>query len=513
MLLSPSLAPAGTPSGVGRAVARTPPADPARFALRLLMLFALYAIPVIVTLRPVGVPVYDPDVWWHLRVGQWVVDHGTVPHTDPFSQVGRPWVAYSWLYEVLLYKLYVAFGLAGIVVYRVALALALVASLHRLVARREPRFLVATGLTAAGVLACAPLFGERPWLVTVLGTTLTLHAVLDVRAGNRSWLVWLLPPLFVVWANCHIQFVYGLLVLGLACVAPLIDSALGLGRPDETAATARTRPWGLLVALSVICFLATLATPYHLRLYGVLLEYATQPGAFRWVNELKALEFREAPDFVMAGLVGAALFFLGRRRGLSSFDVLLVAGTSFLALRARRDLWFAALAALAVLSAGPGADPAEARFAPGRRVWAFVPLGLAVLVALLAWDRQLTPANLGAKVASVFPAEAVEHVKRRGYAGPLYNDFNWGGYLIWALPDLPVAIDGRTNLHGDARMARFGQTWSGLPGWQDDPDLSAAGVVIAPADSPLVSLLALDKRFRLAHRDPVACVFVRRGGR
>jgi hypothetical protein len=73
-----------------------------------------------------------------------------------------------------------------------------------------------------------------------------------------------------------------------------------------------------------------------------------------------------------------------------------------------------------------------------------------------------------------------------------------------------VALDGRTNLHGDERIERFGRTWSGAPGWQDDPDLSAAGVVIAPVDSPLASLLARDGRFALDYEDELARVYVAR---
>src|SRR4051794_26880358 len=76
--------------------------------LRLFMLVALYSVPVVVTLRPIGEPVFDPDIWWHLRTGQWVLEHRDVPHLDPFSQIQKPWVAYSWLYEAGLYQLYEA---------------------------------------------------------------------------------------------------------------------------------------------------------------------------------------------------------------------------------------------------------------------------------------------------------------------------------------------------------------------------------------------------------------------
>jgi hypothetical protein len=492
--------------------------DRGQAALRLLMVVALHAIPVLVALRPVADPVIDPDIWWHLRVGQWVVEHRDVPANDPFSLHGldKPWVAYSWLFEVAVYGLYQRLGLAGVIVYRAALALAVVAAFHRLVARREPRFLVATGLTALAALAVAMLFSERPWLFTILFTTLTLDAVLAVREGRGGALFWLLPAVYALWANLHIQFIYGLFVLGLACAAPVLDHLLarrypGGGWPLGEAPPWRTRPWWRTVLLLAACLLATLANPYHARLYQVVLEYATQPGPFRFVNELKALEFREPSDWVMLALAAGAAFALGRRRPLRSFDVLLLAAAAFCAFRARRDLWFLVLASLAVLAgAGPRTVLPAARFHLTPRRRAVVAAALVGLMGLTAWARDLSAANLERKVADVFPARAAAVVAERGYPGRLFNDFNWGGYLIWSLPQRPVALDGRTNLHGDERMARIGSTWAGGPGWQDDPDLAAAGVVIAPADTPLAALLLTDRRFTLVHEDPVARVFVRR---
>jgi hypothetical protein len=496
---APRLAPpAEVPAARDAARASTP-------LVLLAVLLALYALPLVVTLRPIGAPVVDPDLWWHLRVGQWVVDNGTVPDRDPFAAEHRPWVAYSWLYEVVLYGLYCRLGLIGVIVYRAALSLAIVAALHRLLARRDPHAVRAAALAAAGALAVAPLSSERPWLLTILFTTLTIDVVLDLRAGKRSRLAWLLPGAFVLWANTHVQFVYGLLVPGLACAAPILDRLL------HRDPTGDARPWRRLVLLTALCALATLVNPYHFRLYGVVLEYAVQPGPFRFVNELKALEFREVSDWVMLGLGAAAVFVLGRRRRLDAFETLLLAAAGAFAFRSRRDLWFLVAASLAVLAtADRRAVPESARHRLTPRQGLVLGAMLAGVAVLVAWCRDLGEARLRDTVAEVFPVRAAAAVAERGYPGPLFNDFNWGGYLIWSLPCLPVALDGRTNLHGDERILRIGNTWAGGPGWQDDPDLAAAGVVVADVRAPLAALLLRDERFVLVHEDPLARVFVRR---
>jgi hypothetical protein len=480
-------------------------------------LAALFAIPLVTTLRPVGQPVFDPDVWWHLRVGEWVVEHHATPAHDPLAVGQKPWVAYSWLYEVVLFGLHLAFGLAGIIVYRCALSVAVVAALFRLVFRRDRHFLRAIALTGAGALAIAPLFSERPWLITILFTLLTADVVIDLRAGRTSRFVWLQPLAFVVWANTHIQFVYGLAVLGLACAAPVLDR--GLGRPPgqgesaDSAAVCGSSAWRLLVILTAACALATLVNPYHFRVYGVVLEYAAQPGTYRYVNELKALEFREAADWVVLALAAAATFTLGRRRRLDTFEVLLLAAAGFLAFRSRRDLWLLVTASLAVLAAtdrGPVPTAFHVRLTARR--WAAAAVLLTVLGGVLWRIRDLREEHLQQTVARVFPERAAAVVKEKGYSGPLYNDFNWGGYLAWGLPDLEVSLDGRTNLHGDERILRIGNTWAGGPGWQNDPDLAAAGLVVADVQTPLAGLLLGDDRFRLEYEDDVARVFVRRAG-
>src|SRR5262249_54167231 len=156
--------------------------------------------------------------------------------------------------------------------------------------------------------------------------------------------------------------------------------------------------------------------------------------------ELKPMEFRYASDWALLALAGGAVFALGRRARLSAFDVLLLAASAWFAFRMRRDGWFLMLASLSVLAT---ARPFEGflqdlGWSPRQGL---VALGLLCPVLLVVWLSARADDRAQAAVAEKFPTRAAEFVHQKRYAGPLYNDFDWGGFLIWSLPELPVAMD------------------------------------------------------------------------
>jgi hypothetical protein len=223
------------------------------------------------------------------------------------------------------------------------------------------------------------------------------------------------------------------------------------------------------------------------------------------------MDFREIWDWLVLSLAGLATFSLGRRRLLSAFDILLLGGSAYLSFHMRRDSWLVAIVSAAILAGRSNALAREvAEFPLTIKRSLGLAGGLACILLLTILGRNLSENALQEDVTNRFPVQAARFVKEHNLTGPLYNHFNWGGYLIWALPDLPVAIDGRTNLHGDERITRFERTWNGLPGWQADPDLTAAGVIIADRSTSLAGLLRDDSRFQLEYADEVACVFVKK---
>src|SRR5262249_51402650 len=156
---------------------------------RLLLLSVLYAFLPLMALREI----LDPDIWWHLRTGQWIITHGTVPVVGLFSSYGmeKPWIAYSWLFEVLVYGLYQACGLVGLVLYTVSGALLITIALHALVRRFIPRFPVAVALTGLGLCGLPPLLTPRPWLFTILFCIVELEILLAARRSGSTHRLWL----------------------------------------------------------------------------------------------------------------------------------------------------------------------------------------------------------------------------------------------------------------------------------------------------------------------------------
>jgi hypothetical protein len=136
---------------------------------------------------------------------------------------------------------------------------------------------------------------------------------------------------------------------------------------------------------------------------------------------------------------------------------------------------------------------------------------LAAALVVLAGFRAMhcNNAQLETQMAKSLPVRAVEEVRAKGYAGPLFDAYNWGGYLMWAL-HMPVNIDGRASFYGDQRIDRSIATWNAQPDWAGDEQLRSARLVIGPVTAPLTQVLRLDPRFQLVYEDKVAAVFIAR---
>ena len=455
--------------------------------------------------------VIDVDTWWHLKVGDWILDHFALPHTGILSRTAAnlPWVAYSWGYEVLLSRAYAWFGLLGIGYFGVALTLAVAVAIFWMLRRLSGRFWSAWILSA---FVCSTyLFSgaPRPVFFSQMFYCTTLTLLLEAHRTSRIQLLYWLPPLFFLWANFHIQFVYGLFAFGLFVFLNSAQSILGLlGRSPDFLEKPRL-PAKPLVGIFALCALATLLGPNFYHPYAVVLAYSKAKFTYAVIAELQPLAFRRYSEFAELLLAAAGFYALGWRKKLNLFLLALLAVASVLAFRTMRDGWFLNLAAAASIADSLAPEALRDRAASWRELALLSP-ALVVLLLIASFFTNFTTRNLDRAISADFPVNAINYLRRHPEPGPLYNNLNWGGFLMWYLPELPVAIDGRNDLYGDKLDKLFYDSQSAMSSYATDPYLNDAGVVILDSNLPLARILTIDPRFRLVYHDDIATVFGRR---
>ena len=473
-------------------------------AAQSVILAFLYSLPAIWSLQTRSF-VQDPDIWWHLAAGNWILQHRAFPHTDPFSAygAGKTWVAYSWAFEVTAAWMVAHLGLIGLLLLQSALSAAIVFAVHKLVYRIVPDFMISVALTTVTVIAINPIFSPRPWLATILFFTLELNVVLRVREDfNHRHLVWL-PLIFLAWANIHAQFVYGLFLVLLATA-----EAWWNWRNDRSDAVGRKARNAWTIA-TLGCVAATLVNPYFIGVYKTAYELGTQPAVLNLIQELQPIPFRSQFDYLLLGIGLAAISALAWRREDRPFPWVLLLWAMVSSFRMRRDFWMMAIVGAATIapSLRGFAVPQTPR---SKRQAFYAALGTGLILVCMCRLSSVAPQKLQLAVAEAYPAAAVEIVKAKGIHGPLFNEYDWGGYFIWSLPQIPPSMDGRALLQGAPRLQRSFATWNGRRDWDSDPELQNAHLILGARDEPLCTLLRRDSRYELIYEDKVASVFVRR---
>jgi hypothetical protein len=486
-------------------------------ALQLLALSSLLILMAVIAFES-RTTVRDPDLWWHLKVGDWIVEHHGVPFVGIFSRTAgtHPWIAYSWGYEVLLSRSYAWFGLVGLAMFGVLLTVAVTFVLFWMVHRLSGRFWVAWFLALIGSFAFLFSLMPRPVFVTMILFTIVLTFLLEARRTGRMQLLWWLPVIFVLWANIHIQFIYGLFVVGLFMGVNLLQRLASWVSIQLDFLEPPTLPLPELIGVLFACFAATFLGPYTYHLYHVVAAYSNSHVPYFMIQELSAFDFKFFTHYVLLLLTAGAFFAVGWPRRLDLFKLSLLIVASVVAFRTQRDAWFLGICAATYIAdiAGLGLGGSTLGESVPTPVLKLPELaGVAVFLAIMLW---LTARNTGFNtrdldraVSHEYPVDAANFVRRNSFQGPLYNHLDWGGFLIWYLPQYPVTVDGRNDLYGDELDLLTYKSSQG-ESYTSDPYLNEAGLVLLPQKLPLAKLLTIDTRFRLVYQDPLSVVFARK---
>jgi hypothetical protein len=435
----------------------------------------------------------DPDSYSHIAVGRWIIAHGTVPASDPFSfaMYGEPWITFEWLSQVIYAAVYELSGWNGVVAFTAAVvALAIGLLTHFLL--RELSLKPTLILVIASVVLLAPHLLARPHVLTLplmVTWAAALVRCMDRRTPPPYWAL----PLLVLWANLHGSSVLALGLIGPAVLEALVDEK----RSEWPRVLVRWLPFTAL-AVAACCL-----TPYGPDPLLIPLKTLSAGHALNWIAEWRPQDFGHFGSFELLLLAG--IFALSRGLTLPIVRALVLLGLVHFALAQIRNADLLAMLAPLYLAAplarqlgGQAEDDANG----SARSVILAILGVMIVATALAHVRDVRPALRNTPEAAVASAGLVKTER-------VLNDYSFGGYLVFA--GIPTFIDGRSELYGGQFIVRYNRALSladlgDFLKLLDEYKLDAT--LLAP-DTPAIALLDRLPDWHRVYSDDVAVVHKR----
>jgi hypothetical protein len=495
----------------------TSPADahaPSHRALTLALGAAVFALAFLFACQKI----YDPDTWWHLATGRWVIEHHLIPAHDIFSfaTAGAPWVAYSWLPATGMYAVHAAGGPVALVLVKALVVAGAFALAYALAVRARIHAWLAALALALAVPIARFQFRERPQIL-MFPLVALFFWLLGRPGAERRWRTWIaLGASQVLWANVHGSYILGIALAGALFTERLVQAVVARLRGTPQPAEGSLPHAAGLLALVVA---ASLANPYGVTLLAQTIEDMGVLSVSRtFVNEeFQRLPLARYPGFVALAAATALSFAVAGRR-VRPYVVLAFMGFALLAFGSVR---FAAIAAflfafVLALNLQPGVERLGARLAAGgaalpARLVAGLLAGALAIFATAAFRASFGPgreARFGLGVnESRFPGPAVQYLARVGFEGNLFNSWVHGGYALWNLPKARDLMDGRAiPAHLALLDLLAAMDRRALDRWVAEHDVRGA---LLSRDDGFLPLFAESPRFARVFFDDRAVVYLR----
>jgi hypothetical protein len=472
----------------------------------------------------------DADVGWHIRTGDYILQHHAVPHQDlySFSKPGAPWYAWEWLTDVIDGGLHQMAGLKGVVLASAVIIALFATALVRRMVWRGVHLLVALAVALLGVGAASIHFLARPHIYTLLFLSISMWLIeadrKSYREGVRGY-IWWLVPLAAVWTNMHGGFLALIAVLGLTTVGMAIETFLRMDTFLETRTGAGDwRNVWRYAALTGACAAATLINPYGWRLHQHVLEYLRSDWIRNVIQEFQSPSFRtenmmQFEALLLIGLMVAAALFRRRRivEGLwivfwahmalgSARHVPVFVTVAAPVIAAELAQWWSALTARAGKTSLAGiVNQIASDSLPGFRrtsAWPFAAVGVLIVIgAPIRWPQDFPDL--------MFPTKMVHDHADLITASRVLTTDQWGDYLIYTDPHRKVFVDGRSDFYGPEIGNEYLGLINGRWDWQQILGKYQFNLALVPTECAISQLLKLSPDWKAVEDDGKRILLVR----
>jgi hypothetical protein len=444
--------------------------------------------------------VLDPDVWWHLKTGQWILQHWAVPHADPFSytRLGQPWTAHEWLCEVAMYGVFRRASYGGLIVVFAAIISAAFIPLYL---RCRASGIASAAVVVWGALATKVIWGVRPQILSFLLLSVWL-LLLEGAEENAKLLLWTFP-LTLLWVNLHGSVILGPIFIVLFVAGHVLETL----RSSHARLANPNLRWfclALIGDLAIIPLNPNGAPIFWYPLQTLRLQ--------RHISEWASPNFHN-PDYAAFLLLILTTFgtLAFSRRQVRPRDTILLLATAIVALSSVRMIPLFILIAVPVIARplGDWLAAGKSSVSPRRAKSVVLNGGFALAMVVFAAVNTLQVIRRQSfEERNHFPAAAAAYLRQHPPAGNMFNHYDWGGYLIFQLyPQTLVFIDGRSEVYGENMMQQFLHAYYLQDGWQKPLLQWKVTTVIVPPASPLAAALREASDWSLSYQDQMAAIF------
>jgi hypothetical protein len=450
-------------------------------------------------------PLVDPDLWWHITAGKWILGHRAIPRVAYWNLFahGQPWRAYSWSFEAIVAWADLHFGVSGLLCCKFVLALSLAFSAAAVYFALSGNAALGALLGAYITIACFNHFTLRPQAVVWV---LFLWVLLLAERYRERRTAGALAGLFIVmaiWANVHLTAVLAVASAAVWAMRAPYDRRGALAAGGAAFAGTFVTPY---VGGEWLTFVSKAGHPF---MYSSIAEF--QPAA---INQYATgfavllaavlflfLHFRPASAEVQR-VVLAAAFLLGGLAVVKFLPFAMIMFAALVALIWKRDGEESgrlgnlgeAMSRLLALCSGPLARPAVGGL-------------LAAALLLSAWTNVASAFRVGVN-HEVVAVDEMDFIEWHQLPLPLLNAFGDGGYVMYRYSDARgeplhlVPVDGRTNVTPPDILRAHGQAFSGWLNWREYVEAVKPETILWRTASPLTAILANSGEWCIVKRYP-----------
>jgi hypothetical protein len=428
----------------------------------------------------------DSDTWWHLRAGKWMLENRNILTVDLFSytRYGAEWRYPGWLIEVPMAIIESRLGLGGLNLFS---ALIISTSFALIYSAMQGNELIRATITLLAAIVSSVYWSARPHLMTLLFSALFLYWLENgARNGYIQYRkpLWIgMPLIMFCWVNMHGGFIVGFLIWGVYLVETMLKNWQDALRHQRRVSTLLSNAVLITLLSSGLAMgLVAIANPLGYQIFAYPFQTVSIQKLRDYIQEWQSPDFHSlsVQPFIWMLILLLAVSSVARRRWALR-DFLLVAMFLYLSLVAARNVALFALVATlpiarlleeAEIKSVYGLFPAKLDSArQGHPAKDYPKLNLLILGMVLLGCGYKTatvyPQEVILKaISSKTPIEAVRYLQENRPEGRLFNSYNWGGYLLWSLPEYPVFVDGRTDLYNDEILDQWFQVALLKDGWE-----------------------------------------------